>query len=249
MISGLIISIMLLLNTPVPAEPQRMQVLVGLHKPPYVDLNTGAGYELDLLREIFVAAGWQAEFTHVPNGRLMPMFKSGTFDAVTLQPMSATEPDYFYSCPYIQYQNVVARLATGRGELQSLAELAQQRVIAFQTAQQVLGEEFRRVIPQMASYSETVDQSSQVDMLLRQRADAIVLDLNILGHHLDALAVEPALQIMTFQSSYYRVAFRDAAQAAAFDRAQRELWRQATFIALQQRYFRQANQQLAAFCP
>lgn len=225
-----------------------VQVLVGLHKPPYFDLTSDSGYELELLRALFMAAGVRAEFTHVPNGRLMPLFKTGTFDAVTLQPMHTTLPEYFYSCPYIHYQNVVTSLADGRLDIHSLADLAKKRVIAFQTAEQVLGEEFRWVITQMETYSETVDQKSQVDMLLRGRADAIVLDRNILGHHLDALAVEPTLTLLNLPGGFYRVAFHRPELAAAFDQAQQQLWQQPAFGELQLRHFRQANQNLQLAC-
>lgn len=236
------------ISCPAQAEPLRVQVLVGLHKPPYIDLTSSSGYELELLTALFAAAGMRAEFTHVPNGRLLPLFKSGAFDAVTLQPMHSTLPEYFYSCPYIHYQNVVTTLADGKLDIQSLADLARQRVIAFQTAEQVLGEEFRWVVTQMTDYSETVDQKAQVDMLLRGRADAIILDRNILGHHLDALALEPALKLFNLPGGFYRLAFHRPELAAAFDQAQQHLWQQPAFGELQLRHFRQANQNLQPAC-
>lgn len=241
-------SLLSIISQPVLAESHRIQVLVGLHKPPYLDLTSGSGYELELLTELFVLAGLRAEFTHVPNGRLLPLFKSGAFDAVTLQPMHTMQPEYFYSCPYIHYQNVVATLADNQQDIHTLADLAKQRVIAFQTAEQVLGEEFRWAITQMADYSETVDQKTQVDMLLRGRADAIILDRNILGRHLDARAVEPALRLLSLPGGFYRVAFHRQELAAAFDQAQQQLWQQPAFTELQLRYFRQANQNLKASC-
>lgn len=244
-------SLLLFFSQPLSAEVQPapvVQVLVGLHKPPYFDLTSDSGYELELLRTLFAAAGVRAEFTHVPNGRLLPLFKTGTFDAVTLQPMQTTLPEYFYSCPYIHYQNVVATLADSNLIIHSLADLARQRVIAFQTAEQVLGEEFRWAITQMTAYSETVDQKAQVDMLLRGRADAIILDRNILEQHLHAMAAEPMLRFFNLPGGFYRVAFHRPELAAAFDQAQQQLWQQPAFTRLQLSFLRQANQNLQPVC-
>lgn len=241
------VSIVIALSHAVYAEPQRIQVLVGLHKPPYFDLTSDSGYELELLKTLFAQAGLHAEFTHVPNGRLLPLFKTGTFDAVTLQPLHAALPEYYYSCPYIFYQNVIATLADQQ-TIHTLADLARRRVIAFQTAERVLGEEFRWAITQMLSYTETVDQKGQVDMLLRGRTDAIVLERNILGYHLDTHDLEPELKIFSLPGTFYRVAFHDPELAAAFNVAQQQLWQQPAFVELQLQYFRQANQALQASC-
>lgn len=54
-----------------------LTILVGLDKPPYIDLNDSSGYELDLLRLLTKKMGYDAVFLHVPNARIKDLMLGG----------------------------------------------------------------------------------------------------------------------------------------------------------------------------
>ena len=136
--------------------------------------------------------------------------------------------------------------------LQHPADLAGKNVIAFQGATKVLGADFRDAMAQNPGYQENVDQRAQVDMLLFNRADAIVLDRNIFTFH-QQNAVEPVAVTMheLFGSTLYRAAFRDPVLQRSFDKALLSVLLDNWYQQLQLSYFMQVNQNLPNrfYCP
>ncbi len=55
----------------VPVKAQQLQLLVGVEKPPYIKVSTQTGYELELLSAVVKRMGFDCQFIHVPNGRLL----------------------------------------------------------------------------------------------------------------------------------------------------------------------------------
>jgi polar amino acid transport system substrate-binding protein len=214
-----------------------LQVLVGMSKPPYIQIETSDGFELELLREVVQRMGYRAEFTHVPNKRIQTLLQQGIGDIATLQPMSANEPELFYSCPYIRYQNVVITLEADALSIVQLSDLKDLSVLAFQNASQLLGDEYRSAVENSYKYRETVEQSSQVESLLRKRVQALVMDVNIFNYHNDKTV--PLQQVTIhplFPASYYRAAFRKVEDAKAFDQALKSLFQDEKYLLLQERY-------------
>lgn len=231
-------------------EAEVLQVLVGMNKPPYIQIETADGYELDLLRAIVRRMGAQAEFTHVPNKRIQSLLQQKIGDVATLQPLNGAESGLYYSCPYIRYQNVVVSLELQQLSINSLADLKKLSVLAFQNASAALGEEFRQLAQQSFKYRETVDQRTQVESLHKLRVQAVVMDINIFYYHHDK--IEPPQQVQVhplFPASYYRVAFRQKKLADAFNQAMLQFWQSPEYQQLQQRYLISDQSSLQAQCP
>lgn len=76
-------------------EASAVQVLVGMNKPPYIQIETADGYELDLLRAIVSRMGAQAEFTHVPNKRIQSLLQQNIGEMATLQPLKGDDAGLF----------------------------------------------------------------------------------------------------------------------------------------------------------
>jgi polar amino acid transport system substrate-binding protein len=222
-----------------------LNVLVGQNKPPYIQLETVSGYELELLREVVRRMGHEAVFVFVPNARIRALLESGNGDIASLQPVLQDEPGLFFSQPYIRYQNVVASRSKDELTIQHPADLAGKTVIAFQGARRVLGADFRDAVSHNSAYQETVDQQAQVEMLLQGRANAIVLDRNIFTYH-HQKAQEPVTATLheLFKPTLYRAAFREPALQRAFDKALLSVMLDNWYQQLQMRYFNQQNQQL-----
>jgi polar amino acid transport system substrate-binding protein len=231
-------------------ETSVMQVLVGMNKPPYIQIETADGYEIDLLRALVSRMGSKAEFTHVPNKRIHSLLQQNIGDMATLQPLNSAEPGLFYSCPYIRYQNVVVSLELQQLTINELSDLKNLSVLAFQNATAALGEEYRQLAQQSFKYRETVEQRTQVESLHKLRVQAVVMDINIFYYHHDK--IEPPQQIQVhplFPASYYRVAFRDKKLADAFNQALLWYWQRPEYQQLQQRYLISDQSSLQAQCP
>ncbi|WP_306523654.1 ABC transporter substrate-binding protein [Rheinheimera sp.] len=242
---------LILCCTPVfSAGAQALQVLVGMNKPPYIQIETADGYEIELLRALVGRMGAKAEFTHVPNKRIQSLLQQNIGDMATLQPLKAAEPGLFYSCPYIRYQNVVVSLEMQQLTINQLADLKNLSVLAFQNATAVLGEEFRALAQQSFKYRETVEQRTQVESLHKLRVQAVVMDINIFYYHHDKIEPPQEVQVHAlFPASYYRVAFRDKKLADAFNQAMLQFWQSPEYQQLQQRYLISDQSSLQAQCP
>lgn len=227
-----------------------LQMLVGLHKPPYIQIDTADGYEIELFRAVVEKMGAMAEFTHVPNKRIQTLLQKNIGDMATLQPMKANESGLYYSCPYILYQNVVVSLEAQQLQINQLSDLKDLSVLAFQNASALLGDEFRSVVKQSFKYRETVEQRTQVESLHKMRVQAVVMDINIFYYHHDKTETTQQVQVHPlFPPSYYRVAFRDQKLADDFNQALRQFWQSPEYQQLQQRYQISDQSSVQKQCP
>lgn len=216
--------------------------LVGMHKPPYIQVDSSDGYEVELIREITKLMSQQVEFTYVPNKRIFPLLLQGIGDIATLQSVAEQAEDVFYSCPYIRYQNVAITLTSDHIDLDSLLDLDQRSILAFQNAAKVLPAEFRRIAAASPNYRETVDQRAQVEMLQKQRVQVVVMDMNIFNYYNNKAAQVSQVDVHhLFQPTLYRAAFRDALLVKQFNRALSQFQQSTRYAGLQERYFGNAT--------
>lgn len=219
-----------------------LQLLVGMNKPPYIQVDSSDGYEIELLREITRMMQLPAEFTYVPNKRIFPLLQQGIGDIETLQKQTDGNPGIYYSCPYIRYQNVAVTLAANQISLNDPADLAPYSILAFQNAVQVLPEAYQRIALTSPSYRETVDQRTQVEMLQKQRVQVVVMDMNIFFYYHTKAEQAGQVQIHPlFAPTFYRAAFRSRELANAFNQALQQVQRSAAYSLLQERYFGNAT--------
>ena len=77
-----------------PAKAQQLQLLVGMEKPPYIKVESQTGYELDLLKAVVKRMGFDSQFIHVPNGRLLTLFSDGQADLVCMARPFLADADF-----------------------------------------------------------------------------------------------------------------------------------------------------------
>lgn len=164
-----VLALSLLLVSTYSIAEKVLTLLVGMDKPPYIQLQDGTGFELELLRKVVKNMGYEAVFLHVPNARIRYLLEQGHGDVATLQSASESSIDLFYSMPYIRYQNAVITLRHRDLQIQHSQDLARLSVIAFQNASYVLGPDFAEMAETSRRYQETTNQKTQVDMLLASR--------------------------------------------------------------------------------
>lgn len=223
-----------------------LTILVGLDKPPYIDLNDSSGYELDLLRLLTKKMGYEAVFLHVPNARIKDLMLDGRADIATLQRPESTLQQFYFSQPYIRYQNVAASLSSKSLQLQRLDQLKPYSVVAFHNARTLLGAEYQKMVRLALNYQEVANQSQQLQMLLLERCDVVVMDRNIFYYYakLAGQSMQPFDLAPVFSPSLYSAAFKNERLRAKFDKALAEIQQEPIFTQLQLKYFSEVNQQL-----
>ena len=219
-----------------------LSFLVGVEKPPYIEVDTKQGYELELLQQVSLKMQRCAVFIHTPNGRLFELFKQGIADFVSLQ---RTEPEGYYATqPYIVYENVLITRKDLQPAVHTLADLAGRRVMAFQNARIFLPSEYVQQIPTFASYLEVVEQHQLPSMLIKGRVDALAMDKNIFEYYyrLSAPTDQSLQQLPLFGRNRYHLLGRDAWLVQYFDQALQAFKQSPEYQKLQLKYFQQPNQ-------
>ena len=156
-----------------------IELVAGLIKPPFIIEEKGKGLQLDLIREAFKLSDIAVEFTHMPLGRNITGFRRYNADGVITVPPEYKYPNIFVSEPYITYQNVAVSLAENDFTINSVRDLSDKSIIAFQNAHKFLGREYKENVSNLIEYREIANQLTQIELFFLRRAEVIVLDLNI----------------------------------------------------------------------
>ena len=233
---------LLLVSISLSAE-RTLTVLVGMDKPPYIQLQDGTGFELELLREVSRKMGYEAVYLHVPNARIRYLLEQGHGDVATLQQPADEPSELYYSQPYVRYQNAVISLRERELVIQHPQDMQPLRVSAFQNAHFVLGADFQAMAQNSSRYQETTNQQAQVSLLLAGRIDAAVMDINIFHYFRRVSGDNQPIQLHTiFPPSDYRAVFREQSLQQAFDRAMHAFMTSPDYSRLQLEFFGSVNQ-------
>lgn len=152
-----------------------VRLAVGLAKPPYVEAGGNSGLEVALALATLRLAGHQPLVVQLPQARGLAMLDSGRVDAM-LSLVPGSLEGVFYSQPLLYYRNRAIVLQGSGIVLTELSQLAQYRVVAFQNARRLLGDDFRRTVERAPGYAEQGDQDIQNRMLFNRRVDVVIGD-------------------------------------------------------------------------
>ncbi|MFL4470695.1 substrate-binding periplasmic protein [Tateyamaria armeniaca] len=186
----------------------------GASIPPYAFPDTGRGIEVDIIREALAQSGIELDPVFVPARRIAFEFIQGKVDAASKdQGEDLTAHGGIYGDVSVQFQDVIFTLEERGFALAQPGDLEGLRVVAFQNASKHYSD-WLSPLEGSANYTETADQSLQVKMLHRGRADAIVADLNIVQYLTKLVAEEGKIDIKPVTTTNfadpwgYRPAFR-----------------------------------------
>lgn len=200
------------------AEP--LAIAVGLSLPPYVIQESGEGMEMDVVMEALGNQGYEVSPRYVPFARVPMMLKSGLVQGATPMNESIGVENVHFSDVHIVYQNVAVSLKEHRFRIDTVRDLDNKRIIAFQNATKYLGPEFLAVSRSSPEYEEKANQELQLNRLFLKRTDVIVLDVNIFKYYREKMAREAGVAGLDvrlpvevheiFPKTEYKVAFSDA---------------------------------------
>lgn len=202
------------------AIAKEAQIAMALSKPPYIFEEDASGLECDIIREAFKAVGTDFKPIFVPMNRAENSFKTGKVDGVINKLEHSLEG--FPSDSYIDYYNVAASLKSKNLKIQSLDDLADLSIGAFQTAKNVLGDKFRTIATKNQKYTEVAEQKLQVEQLLRKRVDVIIGDILVIKYYQRKLKEDLGLNEEIaihdlFTTTSYRIMFKTAEMRDAFN--------------------------------
>jgi len=190
-----------------------VKISAGLSRPPYLFAKEGKGIEVDIIRQALKIAGHQLELTYVPYRIGFNGFKRNKFDAVMTANSHLGLQNVFHSDTYITYNNMVIALASADHVFNTIDDLNDKKIIAFQEANKYLGKAFSDMSKQNKRYKELTKAQAQIAMLFSRRADAIVVDSKIFQyfrHKVKKVDVSQAVEMRPlFAKSPFNVAFRN----------------------------------------
>jgi len=194
------------------ADTKQITLAVGLSLPPYIIAEQNIGIEFDIVREALAYKGYVFKPKYVPQGRRIIEFTSGKVDG-TLLIQEDQSIQAFFSDIYIVYQNIAVSLTKNNFVINSIPDLKNRSIMAFQFANRLLGDEFGHMANANAQYQEIPNQMLQINLLYAGRIDTIVLDKNIFYYYRKQnQTVDKTLPITIhniFPPTPYKIAFKE----------------------------------------
>ncbi|WP_019614861.1 substrate-binding periplasmic protein [Psychromonas ossibalaenae] len=161
------------------AQLRAEQVSIGISFsiPPWVIKETETGLELDILKEALSVKGHTIKANYLPLARAFESFDSGLVDAVINVKKGMVKG--FYSDLVVSFQNCAISLTGSKFVINDINDLQDKRIVAFQRASTILGQDFNAMTRKNTRYREVSDQSLQVKQLFKNRVDVVISERNI----------------------------------------------------------------------
>lgn len=165
------------------AMAEEVRVGIGFSIPPYVIKSDNSGLEVEVIRAALKARGHEAIFVYLPNLRLPLALERSEVDCVASNAAYKIEKDVgrkvYASDVTVVFQNYAIALEKKHLDIQSVADLTDKNVLAFNNAAKYLGTEFAAMAEANSRYWELADQSLQVRLLYSERVDVVVSDKRV----------------------------------------------------------------------
>ncbi|MGL1958540.1 MAG: transporter substrate-binding domain-containing protein [Colwellia sp.] len=228
-----------LISLPLSAK-NKLIVVVGLTKPPYVVQDNETGFEIELIRNILTKMGKSTEFIYTPFGHSSKMLTVDEVDAVMTTNSRIFNDPKKLSDIYITYENIAISLKNKRLAVDSISDLANYSIASFQKAEKVLGSEFASAIKKSPLVLQVADQKRQPILLLKERVDVVVMDRHIFNYFTRELKVDKPESKFSFHNifpkTHYRMAFKNTQNTRLFNKAFFDYSKSEVYRALLKKY-------------
>lgn len=193
---------------------------MGLAKPPFINEDLKSGYEIELLELIFQEAQIPIETLNMSNSRMLHEFEQKKVD-VMINTNAQIEDRYPTSVPYIVYQNVAVAKKLIKHKVNSIEDLKDLKIGAFQNAKKLLGPDYQKIAENSKNYREFAQQQAQVQMLQAERIDVAVMEKMIFKAYAEQLKLDPDQYLLyrIFPENRYSTAFHDEKIRDEFNKA------------------------------
>ncbi len=224
-------------------ESNKIEMVDGLVKPPFIIEENGRGLQLDIVRSALKALNKEVHFIHVPFGRTVTTYQRLNADGIVTVLPDYQHPNLFISRPFITYQNVAVSLMENKFSIKDISDLSGKSMVAFQNAKKYLGEKFNKVIRYSMDYREVAEQIKQIDMLFLHRTEVVILDINIfkylLKHETSRRYSQPYKVHYIFNERQYSAAFKSEDIRDLFDQGIKKIKEEGTYQIIVDKYLNQ----------
>jgi polar amino acid transport system substrate-binding protein len=204
---------------PTSAFGERLKIVVGLERPPYILQATNSGYELELLSQVIELMGYSVKYIYVPYGRSQKLLSDPDIDGITTMTADTEANVKRLTDSYVTYHNSVVSLAEKKLKIRTLSDLSGVGVISFHNAKALLGDKYHDAVVKNSSYLEIAKQSTQVKLFLKDRVDCIVIDKNIFNYFFKQLGVNKQVVFHNlFPPIDYQMVFKDPKLVKSFNK-------------------------------
>lgn len=165
-----------------------IRIGVSISNPPYAIAEKNSGFQIELLNKIYEKSKYKIVFVYATNARLLIQFLDGDIDGILNANPDFVSREYkrptFSSMTVATFRNHAITLKKNALRIETINDLRNLRINAFQNATSYLGDEFSTMAKMNKRYSEIPQQKNQPEYLLRDRADVIVADKHIFTYYL-----------------------------------------------------------------
>jgi len=221
------IVIIMLLSLPYKLLAEELVMGVGLALPPYFIEESNSGFEMDIIKEALKLKGHTVTFKFLPFARIPIAFADGKVNCVsTINESSGIKANY--SDCHVSYQNFAVTLKSNNLTINTIADLKDKEVLAFQNAKLYLGKEFASAVEANPKYEEIASQSSQTIRLYLNRTQVLVGDGNIFKYYSKQISdkadtTQEVVYHPIFAKTDYKVAFHNEQIMRDFNEGLKEI--------------------------
>lgn len=178
-----------------PHQGKVIRMSFGLGLAPYVMADSARGFQLDIIREALAMSGHTLKPEFVPLAHVPNLLKTHQVDAAERGSPELVEGQgvYYAKKKSVEYADFAITLKKNNLQVNSVDDLSNLRVMAFQKAADYLGPQYAAAVARNSRYTETSDQKRQALMLYSGGVDVVISDHNIfkyfaqqVGHQVDA---------------------------------------------------------------
>ena len=223
------------------ADRPPLMVAISTDIAPYVMKKGTTGIEVDIATQAL--PGYQLNFIQMPYEKLQTAVAEDQADmALGVQKFKDVE-GIFYSDNFIDFVNSAITKKSADLKIESVADLADHKVLTWQDAYLELGPEFKKLFspdaPQRKNYVEVADQSDQVKQFWEAKDAIIVIDRSIFnaisvstGHQLD----EVEYHALFPEATYFKANFEEPDVRDAFNAGLKKLCQSGEYAKLLKKY-------------
>ncbi|MEW9798284.1 substrate-binding periplasmic protein [Alteromonas sp. CYL-A6] len=196
-------------------KPLRVAVNIG---PPWAfyDEDRGVvGIDVDIIRTVLSRLGHSSEFYLLAYNRLINDFNAGKYDIAS--PAAFPSDIGHLTQRYLPFKDVAVSLTARQLTIDNVNDLAGKKVIAYQSATQVLGSDYAAAVSQ-ANYLEVAEREVQLTLLVSGRTDIVIGEQRLLTFIMENQYPEQAMTVHPiFETRSYGAIFKDATLQQQFD--------------------------------
>lgn len=158
-------------------QAETIKVAVSVSLAPYVLAESNGGVELQIIREALALKGHDIQLRYPKLKQVPTLYQEGQVDAaMTINDAFVLEG--YFSDDYIKYQNYAITLKRKKLKIDTINDLKNKSIVAFENAKIYLGSDFMYAV-EKAEYREVANQIYQVHLLYSQRTEVVIADKNI----------------------------------------------------------------------